>query len=180
MVKNGAAFKHLCTQFPALSSAKLKEGILVRPQIREMLKDKDFEEILSLKELRVWVTFKSVCHGFLGNTRVLYYQESIEKLLQSYKDIGCRMSLKTHFLHFHLNFFPPNLEAVSDEHGERFHQYITKLEKNYQGKWNPSMMGDFCWMLLRDIPEAKYTRSKKNSLLAVCCMIYVYCIIQVI
>ena len=72
------------------------------------------------------------------------------------------MSLKIHFLHSHLNFFPPNLGAVSDEHGERFHEDITKMESNYQGKWNPSMMGYFCWMLLRDIPEAKYIRSKKT------------------
>ena len=69
------------------------------------------------------------------------------------------MSLKIHFLHSNLNFFPPNLRAVSDEHGERFHQDITKMESNYQGKWNPGMMGDFSWMLLRDMPEAKYTRS---------------------
>ena len=76
--------------------------------------------------------------------------------------MGCPMSLKIHFLHSHLNFFPPNLGAVSDEHGERFHQDIMKMESNYQGKWNPGMMGDFCWMLLRDIPEEKYTRSKKT------------------
>ena len=43
--------------------------------------------------------------------------------------MGCLMSLKIHFLHFHLNFFPPNLGAVSDEHGERFHQDITKMER---------------------------------------------------
>ncbi|GBP90238.1 hypothetical protein EVAR_100685_1 [Eumeta japonica] len=30
------------------------------------------------------------------------------------------MSLKIHFLHSHLDFFPQNLGAVSDEHGERF------------------------------------------------------------
>ncbi len=73
------------------------------------------------------------------------------------------MSLKIDFLHSHLNFFPPNLGAVSDEHGERFHQDITMMESNYQGKWNPGMMGDFCWMLLRDIPEAKYARSSKKT-----------------
>ena len=44
------------------------------------------------------------------------------------------MSLKIHFLHSHHNFFPPNPGAVSDEHGERFHQDITKMESNYQGK----------------------------------------------
>ena len=42
------------------------------------------------------------------------------------------MSLKIHFLHSYLNFFPPNLGAVSDEHGKRFHQDITKMESTYQ------------------------------------------------
>ena len=32
-----------------------------------------------------------------------------------------RMSLKMHFLHSHLEFFPENNGDVSDEHGERFH-----------------------------------------------------------
>ena len=161
--KNGAAFQHLSTVFPGLSAAKLKEHIFVGPQIREVLKDTDFEELLNLKELRAWEAFKSVCSGFLGNTSVPDYQACIEKLLKSYEDMGCRMSLKIHFLHSHLNFFPPNLGAVSDEHGERFHQVITKMESNYQGKWNPGMMGDFCRMLLRDIPEAKYTRSSQKT-----------------
>jgi len=29
------------------------------------------------------------------------------------------MSLKIHFLHSHLDFFPENLGAMSDKHGER-------------------------------------------------------------
>ena len=148
--------------FSCLSAAKLREGIFVGPQIREVLKDTDFEELLNLKELRAWKAFKSVCSGFLGSKHVPDYQACIEKLLKSYEGMRCRMSLKIHFLHSHHNFFPPNLGAVSDEHGERFHQDITKMESNYPGKGNPGMMGDFYWMLLRDIPEAKYTRSKKT------------------
>ena len=145
--KNGAAFQHFSSVFPGFSAAKLKEGIFVGPQIREVLKDTEFEELLNLKELRAWEAFKSVCSGFLDNTRVPDYQACIEQLLKSNEYMGCRMSLG----------------AVSDEHGERFHQDITKMESNYQGKWNPGMMGDFCWMLLRDIPVAKYTRSSKKT-----------------
>ena len=100
---------------PGLSAAKLKEGIFVGPQIREVLKETDFEELLNLKELSAWEAFKSVCNGFLRNIRVPDYQACIEKLLKSYEDMGCRMSLKIHFLHSHLSFFPPNLGAVSDE-----------------------------------------------------------------
>ena len=151
------------TVFPGLRAAKLKDGIFVGPQIREVLKDSDFEELLYLKELRAWEAFESVCIGFLGNTHVPDYQACIEKLLKSYEDMGCRMSLKIHFLLSHLNFSLPNHGAVSNEYGERFHQDITKMESNYQGKWNPGMMGDFCWMLLRHIPEAKYTRSSKKT-----------------
>ena len=161
--KNGAAFQQVSTVFPGLSAAKLKEGIFVGPQIREVLKDTDFEKLLNLKELRAWEAVKSVCTGFLGNTREPDYQACIEKLLKFYEDTGCRMSLKIHFLHSHPNFFPPNLGAVSDKHGERFHKDLTKMESNYQGKWNPGMMGDFCWMLLCDIPEEKYTRSSKKT-----------------
>ena len=35
--KNGAVFQHLSTVFPGLCAAKLKEGIFVGPQIREVL-----------------------------------------------------------------------------------------------------------------------------------------------
>ena len=76
--------------FPGLSAAKLKEVIFVGPQIREVLKDIDFEELLNLKELRAWEAFKSVCSVFLGNTCVPDYQACIVKLLKSYEDMGCR------------------------------------------------------------------------------------------
>ncbi|GFU51056.1 hypothetical protein TNCV_2414841, partial [Trichonephila clavipes] len=32
------------------------------------------------------------------------------------------MSVKVHFLHSHLDYFPENLRAVSEEQGERFHK----------------------------------------------------------
>ena len=98
-------------------------------------------------------------------TRLPSLYREIVKVLQGY---GVPNVTQYSFLHFHLNFFPPNLAAVSDEHGERFHQDITKMESNYQGKWNPGMMEDFRWMLLRDIPEAKYTRSSKKTHFIVC------------
>jgi hypothetical protein len=40
------------------------------------------------------------------------------------------LSLKVHFLHSHLDFFPQNLGAVSDEQGERFHQNISVKKKS--------------------------------------------------
>ncbi|UYV67739.1 hypothetical protein LAZ67_5001822 [Cordylochernes scorpioides] len=77
------------------------------------------------------------------------------------------MSLKIHFLHSHLDFFPDNLGAVSDEHGERFHQAISSMEKRYQGKWSPAMLADDCWALKRDLPQAKYRRKSTAWLFGV-------------
>jgi hypothetical protein len=78
----------------------------------------------------VWYSFKFVVKGFLGNRRAQNYEELVNNLLQGYQKLGCNMSLKIHFLHSHLDFFPPkNFGAVSDEHGERFHQDISSMEK---------------------------------------------------
>lgn len=121
----GTVFQNLCTLFPTFSSAKLKLGIFVGPQIRDMLKHMVFEELLTLNEQFTWETFKLVCNGSLGNIRVPDYQECIEKLLQGYENMGCRMSLRIHFLQSYLNLFTLNLRAMSDKHEEKFHQDIT-------------------------------------------------------
>ncbi|KDR09212.1 hypothetical protein L798_01096 [Zootermopsis nevadensis] len=54
------------------------------------------------------------------------------------------MSLKIHFLHSHLDFFPGNVGDVSDEQGERFHQDIQTMEERYQGRWDQAMMEHYC------------------------------------
>jgi hypothetical protein len=72
--------------------------------------------------------------------------------------MGSNMSLKVHFLDSHLDFFPENLGAISDEHGERFHQDISNMGKRYQGKWSLSMLADYCWTLKRDVPQVTYSR----------------------
>jgi hypothetical protein len=72
------------------------------------------------------------------------------------------MSLKIYFLNSHLDFFPENLGAVSEEQGERFHKDIKEIERKYQGRWNVNMMGDYCWTLHREIPEISHKR--KNNI----------------
>ena len=70
----------------------------------------------------------------------------------------CCISLKMHFLHSHLEFFPENLEAVGDEQGENFCQDIQSMEKRYKGVWNEWMMGDDYWMLYCDDANHPYKR----------------------
>lgn len=163
MDRNKAAFMYLISKFPSLSAAKINEGIFVGPQIRELINDDEFLSLLHGKEKTAWIAFISVTSNFLGNNKAANYKEVVENLIQAYKNLGCNMSLKIHFLHSHLNFFPSNCGAVSDEHGERFHQDVAAMEKRYQGKWSPSMLADYCWTLVRDNPFLEYKRQVKRS-----------------
>jgi hypothetical protein len=155
--QNGAGFAYLKETFPRISDAKIKEGILVGPQIRELMQDAKFEEQRTQVGKAAWSSFKNVTKHFLGNIKAENFQDIVRELLDSYQAFGCNMFLKIHFLHSHFDFFPDNLGAVSDEHGERFHQDIASMEKWYQGKWS-SMLADYCWTLKRDVPQAKYSR----------------------
>jgi len=147
MNQEEADFTYLWEKFPRLSEIKLKEGIFTGPQIRELIKDEYFDKLLQGDEKAALDSFKFVVKGFLGNRRAQNYEELVNNLSQSYQKLGCNMSLKIHFLHSHLDFFPQNYGAVSDEHGERFHQDISSMEKRYQGKRNCGMLANYCWTL---------------------------------
>ena len=82
-------------------------------------------------------------------------------MLNNYRDIGANMSIKVHFLHSHLDRFPENCGDVSDEQGERFHQDIKEMEERYQGRWDTTMMSDYCWSLKRD-DEKNYSRQSRK------------------
>ncbi|UYV68164.1 CLPB [Cordylochernes scorpioides] len=114
MDRNASGFAYLKQKFSSISEAKIKEGIFVGPQIRELQQDGNFQNSLNEVEAAAWNSFRNVCKNFFGSA------------------LGCNMSLKIHFLHSHLDFFPDNLGEVSDEHGERFHQDISSMEKRYQ------------------------------------------------
>ena len=157
------AFQYICSMFPKLSDAKLKAGVFTGPQIRCMLESEDLETTMSSLEKDAWQAFKHVVNGFLGNNRSEDYKELVENLVTAYHALGCRMSIKLHFLHSHLDFFRPNLGAVSEEHGERFHQDIQVMEKRYQGRWDEAMMGDYVWGLVRS--DSSQHKRKSRSVL---------------
>ncbi|UYV67886.1 hypothetical protein LAZ67_5002395 [Cordylochernes scorpioides] len=125
------------------------------PIFKEGDQDGNFQNSLNEVDAAAWNSFRNVCKNFLGSVKVENYRDIVNDLLLSYKALGCNMSLKIHFLHSHLDFFPDNLGAVVDEHGERFHQDISSMEKRYQGKWSPSMLADYCWTLKSDVITSK-------------------------
>jgi hypothetical protein len=53
----------------------------------------------------------------------------VESLIQHSEVLACRMSVKLHYLHSHLEFFRPNLGDASEEYDKRFHQDIEATER---------------------------------------------------
>jgi len=102
--EEAADFTYLWEKFPRLSEAKLKEGVLIGPQIRDLIKDEFFNTLLQGDEKLAWDSFKFVVKGFLGYRRAENYEELVSNLLQSYQNLGCNVSEKIHFLHSHLDF----------------------------------------------------------------------------
>ncbi|GBM79689.1 hypothetical protein AVEN_71215-1 [Araneus ventricosus] len=156
--KEGECFKYLFDQFPGLSEAKLKEGVFVGPDTRKIMKDENFETKMETNERKAWESFKLVITSCLGNKKDPNYKSIVEEMIQNFKILGCSMSLKVHFLDSHLDYFPENVGAVSEEQGEIFHQDIKEMERRYQGKWNVSMIADYGWMLQRDNAFKVYKR----------------------
>ena len=77
----------------------------------------------------------------IRNNKSMNYEQLKQKLIKTYEKLGRRMSLKFYFLHSYLHFFSENIDDISEEHGEIFHQDISTLERRYQWKWDCNMMG---------------------------------------
>ena len=63
----------------------------------------------------------------------------------------------------HLDFFPENMGAFSDEYGERFHQAIATIEKRFKGKWSENALADYCWNLMTDEANAHHRQACKRK-----------------
>ena len=160
--KEGECFKYLCTKFSRLSYEKIKAGIFDEPQIRHLLKNQEFISTMKREELQAWKAFSDVVKNFLGNMKSQNFSKLVENLLQAFHNLQCNMSVKVHFLYSHLDYFPENLGAFSEEQGERFHQDIKVMEKRYQGRWNISMIADYCWSLMHETSKFEHSRQSKR------------------
>ena len=80
MGKTLPAFNYLVEKFPILSGAKIKEGIFVGPQIRELMFDSSLDASMNDIELAACVALKNFCACFLGKHKDMNYVELIARL----------------------------------------------------------------------------------------------------
>ena len=156
-----AAFKHLEAVFSKFLEAKIKAGVFVGARIKKLMQDPEFSRKLLTPEKRAWRSFVVVVQGFLDNNKEGNYRELVDNLLKSYKEMGCRMSLKLHMMHSHLDFFKSKMGDYSEEHGERFHQVVMEFEKRYQGQYNERVTGDYVWGLVRETQTLHRRKSRR-------------------
>jgi len=85
------AFMYIFKKFPKLSDAKIREGIFDGPQIRELLKDKEFEKRKTKVESVAWRSFREVTRKFLENTKDPNYVSIVENIVKNFFNVGCLM-----------------------------------------------------------------------------------------
>ncbi|UYV80577.1 hypothetical protein LAZ67_19000774 [Cordylochernes scorpioides] len=121
---------------------KITEGIFIEPQIRKLINDEEFIATLKEDEKNAWLALIDVVKHFLGNNKLPNYARIVENMISKFHKLECITNLIFHFMDSHLNLFPDNLGAESEEQGERFHQYIKIIEQRYNGLWNQYMVAD--------------------------------------
>ena len=130
---------------------KIEAGILPGPEIRKLLYDEEFYNLMDQKHKTAWRSFKDLCEQFLGNHRSQNYEQVVENFLKSFKEIGANMTLKMHFFEAHLDHFAKNCGAASDEDGEKFHQEISELESWYAGRVTPGLLAEYVWFSVKQV-----------------------------
>lgn len=67
-----------------IGDPKIKVGVFVGPQIKELIQDIKSKDQLSEMEEAAWKAFKTVTITFLGNHKAENYHDMMADLVQSY------------------------------------------------------------------------------------------------
>lgn len=134
--KESQALVFLKQKFLGISEAKRKTGIFDGSQIKEFLKNSNFDESIQDCEKKAWCSFKSVVTTITttttknnnphhhNNHRSQEYKSVINKLLMNYQALGAHMFIKMHFLSLYFDYFSENCGDFSKEQVGCFHQDI--------------------------------------------------------
>jgi len=124
---------------------------------------------------------KVVCLNFLGNVKAENYKEPVKGLLNAYQTMGCNKSLKSHFSHSHLDFFPLNMGSERWTRGRvplgHFHdgEKICRTVVTEHVSWlllELYWRGIYCQLQRNELQkEALYVSKIKHLFSDFCCII---------
>jgi hypothetical protein len=101
-----AAFTYLREKFPRLSEAKLKEGIFIGLQIRDLIKEEYFDKLLQDNKKAGWDSFKFVEKRVLRNRRAQNYEEACKQPFAELPEIRLQHVTKNTLPLLAFGFFP--------------------------------------------------------------------------
>jgi hypothetical protein len=125
--QEGPCLNYLSMKFPSITQDKLKAGIFI------LMKDKDFEKTMNAREKEAWTAFRSVTENFLGKNKDPNYKNIVETMLENFKKLGCNMSVKVHFLHSHIEYFPENLGLLVKSRVKDFTRILRRWRRGTRG-----------------------------------------------
>ncbi|GBN24833.1 hypothetical protein AVEN_112423-1 [Araneus ventricosus] len=103
----GSGFRYLRLKFPKVSETKIKEGIFVGPQFRQLMKDTVFESKLTKKEAAAWTSFKELEKSFFGNhTQSGKPRQIVNSLLKGLQNYVMQHVVENPFLALSLRILP--------------------------------------------------------------------------
>ena len=79
---SGRCFKYFRSKFAYLSDTKVEGGIFTGPEIKKLMKDKEFVKKMNKNERDGWESFISVCNNFLGIHKDPNYKKIVDKMLK--------------------------------------------------------------------------------------------------
>ena len=102
MDKTGHGFEYLRNKFTNVSDAKIKEGIFIGPQIKELMQDKQFDDDLNETERNAWLSFERILQGLLRKSQ----SSELSGCFDFLQSCGMQYESESPLSGFTLGFFP--------------------------------------------------------------------------
>lgn len=90
-------FGNIKVKLTNITQSKLKEGVTVEPQLKELIKNKIFIKTLDKIKPKAWESFKYICENGFGKKISQNFRSGVKCLLESFEGFTERMSLKSNF-----------------------------------------------------------------------------------
>ncbi|KAK2720349.1 hypothetical protein QYM36_004287 [Artemia franciscana] len=118
--KDGRCFNYLWQAFPQLTIEKLRAGIFNGPQIRQLIKDTELENLVNTRVFAARTSVLQMANNLLGNTKAKNRTIHVSSMIEAFQKLGFLMSIKMYFMFSRMKKFTQNLGVVSDEQREMF------------------------------------------------------------